>query len=440
MNTKITLPKLVSLLVESTGKSKRNCEDFLRVFFSTISDSLADGETVKVKGLGVFKVITVEARKSVNVATGGEYIIPEHKKISFLPAKSLATAINAPFEIFETVEVNDNISDSELLGDEPQNSEFGSDYDNIAGAEEVFPETNSVNTKLTPITDDIATVKEKQELIEDIKEEGEMDSRFEEQKNVLPTMQEENIVHSKVSDKEEKFEESEVIEDEAIRTAEKVRAENNGSEHSHHSGHHRRRERVRIDMEYAKKERNRSFAKGFFMGLGAAIILLILSFGIFYHFITDKMEKIVNSEKISLAKPEVVDVVKIEQNQKDAAGNDKGKLEEVRNVKETEEEIEVPDTRPSDEMPVKGKKVYDTISETRYLTTIAKEHYGNYQLWPYIYEENKNILGHPDRIRPGTRVVVPPLSKYGVDAKSKADIKKAVAKGLEIYAMFNKDK
>ncbi len=38
---------------------------------------------------------------------------------------------------------------------------------------------------------------------------------------------------------------------------------------------------------------------------------------------------------------------------------------------------------------------------------MAKEHYGNYNLWPYIYEENKAILGHPDRIRPGTKVIVP---------------------------------
>ena len=97
---------------------------------------------------------------------------------------------------------------------------------------------------------------------------------------------------------------------------------------------------------------------------------------------------------------------------------------------ETETEPPVP-TQPSD------KKVYDTITKTRYLTTMAKDHYGNYHLWPYIYQENEKILGHPDRIRPGTKVVVPPLSKYGVNPDNKADIDKAKKLGNEIYARYN---
>ena len=97
---------------------------------------------------------------------------------------------------------------------------------------------------------------------------------------------------------------------------------------------------------------------------------------------------------------------------------------------EPEAEPTVP-TQPSD------KKVYDTITKTRYLTTMAKDHYGNYHLWPYIYKENEKILGHPDRIRPGTKVVVPPLSKYGVNPDNKADIDKAKKLGNEIYARYN---
>ena len=87
-----------------------------------------------------------------------------------------------------------------------------------------------------------------------------------------------------------------------------------------------------------------------------------------------------------------------------------------------------PDTAPSD------TPVYDVVTTTRYLTTIASEHYGNFNLWPYIYEENKAILGHPDRIKPGTRIVVPPLSKYGVNPKNKSDIDKAKKMGKEIYS------
>ena len=88
-------------------------------------------------------------------------------------------------------------------------------------------------------------------------------------------------------------------------------------------------------------------------------------------------------------------------------------------------------TQPSD-----TKKVYDTVSTTRYLTTIARQHYGNQHFWPYIYEENKAILGHPNRIKPGTRVVVPDLRKYGVDPKNAADIAEAKRREAEIYARY----
>ena len=98
-----------------------------------------------------------------------------------------------------------------------------------------------------------------------------------------------------------------------------------------------------------------------------------------------------------------------------------------------EEKTKEADTKPSDE------PVYDTITKTRYLTTMAKEHYGSYHLWPYIYEANKS-LGHPDKIRPGTKVVIPPLSRYGVNPKNPDDIAKAKRKGAAIYARYEKGK
>jgi len=102
-------------------------------------------------------------------------------------------------------------------------------------------------------------------------------------------------------------------------------------------------------------------------------------------------------------------------------------------IKETsvvEEESLAPPTQPSDTEPV-----YDTITKSRYLTTMAKDHYGNYHLWPYIYEENKSKLRTPLTVlRPGTQVIVPPLSKYGVNPHYRSRYcKKAKRKGAEIY-------
>ena len=115
----------------------------------------------------------------------------------------------------------------------------------------------------------------------------------------------------------------------------------------------------------------------------------------------------------------------------EVAANQEGDEAIANSGSENADGEDVVPTAPSD------KKVYDTISTTRYLTTMAKDHYGNYNLWPYIYKENSKILGHPDRIRPGTKVVIPPLSKYGVDPKNPEDIKKAKKLGVEIYSRYN---
>lgn len=88
-------------------------------------------------------------------------------------------------------------------------------------------------------------------------------------------------------------------------------------------------------------------------------------------------------------------------------------------------------TNPSD------IKAMDKITNTRYLTTMAKEYYGNYNLWPYIYMENEGKLGHPDRIKPGTPVVIPHIEKYGINPSNPKDIEKARKLGVEIYRKFS---
>ncbi len=78
------------------------------------------------------------------------------------------------------------------------------------------------------------------------------------------------------------------------------------------------------------------------------------------------------------------------------------------------------------------KVVTDTVSGHRYLTTMARKYYGNHCFWVYIYEENADKIGNPDRIRPGTVVVIPPASKYNIDASDPASVRRATAKIGEI--------
>ena len=46
---------------------------------------------------------------------------------------------------------------------------------------------------------------------------------------------------------------------------------------------------------------------------------------------------------------------------------------------------------------------------------MSRKYYGDYRFWVYIYLENSDIISDPNRIKPGTVVVIPPAEKYGID-------------------------
>ncbi len=102
MNKKITISELSQLLSTNVSLiNKKGWEDFLRIFFAQISEGLQADGNVKIKGLGTFKVVKVDARKSKDVNTGANTVIPAHNKISFTPDSSLAETLNKPYAHFE---------------------------------------------------------------------------------------------------------------------------------------------------------------------------------------------------------------------------------------------------------------------------------------------------------------------------------------------------
>lgn len=70
-------------------------------------------------------------------------------------------------------------------------------------------------------------------------------------------------------------------------------------------------------------------------------------------------------------------------------------------------------TQPASPTPAPTEKapVYDTITSTRFLTTMARDHYGVKAYWVFIYEANPE-LGNPNHIRPGTRIRIPDISTF----------------------------
>ena len=86
MNEKLSFQHVSDALAQKAGVSKKVADIFTKAFFDTVVDAFYMGEeSVKVKGLGTFKLVEVESRESVNVSNGERIVIPGYKKVSFTP-------------------------------------------------------------------------------------------------------------------------------------------------------------------------------------------------------------------------------------------------------------------------------------------------------------------------------------------------------------------
>lgn len=101
--------ELAQRLADKHNIGKRNVSDFLNSFIDVIRENLASDGSVKIKGLGTFKVVNVKDRESVNVNTGERYIIYGHERLSFTPDSLMKELVNRPFSQFDTVELNDGV-------------------------------------------------------------------------------------------------------------------------------------------------------------------------------------------------------------------------------------------------------------------------------------------------------------------------------------------
>jgi nucleoid DNA-binding protein len=111
---KLTLLDIAKLLTQYSGIPQNIANPFVTTLFEVVQSGLERDQIVKIKGLGTFKIIGVEARESVNVNTGERVVIESHGKITFAPDSTMKEIVNKPFSQFETVVLNDGVSFDDL--------------------------------------------------------------------------------------------------------------------------------------------------------------------------------------------------------------------------------------------------------------------------------------------------------------------------------------
>ena len=375
MNKKLTFPELAELLSVATNTSKRMSELALREMFAVISGKLLDGESVKIDGLGVFKVTEVNSRRSVNVNTGEAIEIPGHSKITFVADKRLAEAVNAPFASFESVVLDDDVTADMLTA-----------IDNAEPAEpSAEPSEFSEPSELSEFSEPAAEPAEPSEPSEP-SEPAEPAAEPSEPTEPAEPVEEEDAqggaIHVSQSDDDYYYDD---------------------------------------DDDESWWQRHRTL-KGFLMGVVAgAALYAAADFAIKYY---EDNRKVVSAETIEADDGEVVAADTLPSDTLADKASPKDSLKPTAS------------TPLESAKSTAVKQVTDTVTGSYFLTRMARRHYGNGHFWVYIYEENKGKISNPNNVRPGTVVVIPDAKKYGIDKDNPQSVEAAKRKEGEIQRKF----
>ncbi len=482
MNAKITFVELVDLMAKATSTTKRVCELFLKDLFAVISQTLIDGESVTVKGVGTFKITSVKPRKSVNVKTGSPMQISGYNKVTFTPDKSLAEAVNQPFAQFETVILDDAVTDeklaeidkqhpSSILPDaqepeskvaekEPQKTEpipaIDEPVEEVPVTEDTFFSESDI--PVAPLPDELPQMQDAAPApTPDVLFDSQLPDGDKEISHEVKTPVKEPVV--KEEKPQPKVEETvpvrkPMLVGRPIDGPSQPIPEQEKPEEVDNDRHFYRPEPRNVytptpeQIEEAQRKPDRRWLWLLLSGLAILLMFWLMARGcsdsnpdvpeqevVAADTIADD-ELTEEEQKAADAKQEKKDDVKSEKKEEVKPEKKEEVKPEKKEEVKPEKKAETKSEKKAEEKPaskVNNKEVTDVVTSQIVLTTLSEKHYGSPWFWVYIYEENvaRGTINDPNNIRPGTRVVIPPASKYGINPNDKASLRKAQIKSME---------
>ena len=406
-DNKMNLSDLFQELAMSCGISKASAELFAKAFFAQIEEGLLKDGMVKINNFGTFKAQWNEARKSVNINTGEEIVIPAHPRITFSPEQEIKDRINHPFAYLQPTPIGKTVLEK------PE----------IASPEVTLETENhmieSVGDTLQKLNDDADEIKA---LLCDINGEdwmrednGQQDEDVcakiitqEEEKATEEIVTEVVEVEANVVDEQEEEKETEeptqpdVTEIEVINTPPREVMVNN------------------TRHETAIPPKKGTFWK---IAVSVTIVLCLLAIGA-YVYVTQKVENW--AEKRIASATDTEETLKVESTVTEDTTLTLGVLSEdsIASVLVAET---MKDEDSTAEVAVTYQEFIDTVqlTEGSRLAWLAKKYYGSAYFWVYIYEANKEQLPNPNDIPVGTTINIPKLPQELIDPTNEECISKA---------------
>lgn len=391
MSERLNLQDLVDLLAKKQGLTKKESELFLRELIALVTENIENIEPVKIKDFGTLKPTKVNTRKSVNVNTGEEFEIPAHYKLSFLPDKTLRDIVNKPFAHFESVILEDGVSfDNINIESADDENDTDDETDNETTQSIISPQDN----KVSPVQDKPVDTAE----IEQVESES------------LNTVEEdENIPAMPTAEVEENIEPS-------VEPAATVKTEN---------------ETISTESDDFDEGKIYNADKKKKAIIVSCLCLLFLIGGLALHytgylrqFMIDqgwciKPEANMPTDSVAAIVPTKADSAAIIV---DSTSTNNGVI-----ASPADSTIVEPEEKPVTTSP---KPRTATIEYGTTLRSLGLKHYGRKSFWVYIYMENKDKIKNPNSVPVGTELILPPASKYGIDANDPKSVEKA--KEIEI--------
>ena len=419
MNTKISLSELTDQLSRKSDSTKKEAEQFLKEFFSLLSDTLAQGESLKINGLGQFRPIWVDARTSVNVHTGEPMEIPGHYKLSFTPDKSMREAVNAPFSAF----VPEVLPDDVIL-DMPEESDASDDEPEDEMPSQPAPENKPVEAPAPaeqPAADPSVTKLSEKELdalsdlvIEKLKTTEQQQQKAEEKTKSATA--ETPVVTARVDvsePAETPVEEPEAPKEETPVATPTLTVENEDEDESD-------------DDDSAETLWEKICRRPVLSTLCAVLVVLLL--------LTCSAAWQLQRQGISMR-----DVWTYYFPSEPSAGDESQPTLPLPENNSGESLVSTPETTsPADDVDVTKLPPVATerMGKGSRLTLLALKYYGHKDFWVYIYEENKTLISNPNRIPVGFDLAIPDARKYGIDANDEASLQKAQDLALRLKEKY----
>lgn len=91
----VTKADLAESLFENLGFNKRESKEFVNEFFDAISETLAEGDQVKISGLGNFELRDKGERPGRNPKTGEQIPISARRVVTFKAGRKLRKRVEA---------------------------------------------------------------------------------------------------------------------------------------------------------------------------------------------------------------------------------------------------------------------------------------------------------------------------------------------------------